>query len=305
MPGEITLGLILPLETYPHGAVPTMQDRIEAAREAEAIGISCLWLRDIPFFDPNYGDAGQVFEPLTYIAALAAVTRSITLGTAGIVLPVREPNLFAKQVASIDQLSGGRYLAGLSSGDRPKEYPLFGVDFDSRAERFREIYQLVRTLMEQDGPAFTSTRFGASPGGFDILPKPPFARTPTLAIGRAGQSIEWIGAEMDGVIVPSPAEDQLENAVAEWRQTTAPADAFKPYGIAGFLDLDADPDHPFERVRAGFRTGSRGLATFMDRARAAGVNHIALNPHFTRRPMRDVLADLERDVLPHFPSLHR
>jgi luciferase-type oxidoreductase len=261
-------------------------------------------LRDIPFFDPNYGDAGQVFEPLTYIAALASVTRTIALGTAGIVLPFREPNLFAKQVASIDQLSGGRYLAGLSSGDRPKEYPLFGIDIDSRAERFREIYQRVRTLTEQDSPAFASERFGTSPGGFDVLPKPPFARTPAIAIGRAGQSTEWIGAEMDGIIVPSPAEDQLESAVAQWRQASVPNDWFKPYGIAGFLHLDADPDHPFEQVRAGFRTGSRSLAEFMDRARTAGVNHIALNPRFTHRPMRDVLSDLERDVLPHFPSRH-
>lgn len=135
-PGEMTLGLIMPLETYPNSGVPTMEAHLDTARHAEAIGISGLWMRDIPFFDPQYGDAGQVFEPLTYITALTAVTNSITLGTAGIVLPFREPNLLARQIASIDQLSGGRMIAGLSSGDRPKEYPLFDIDFDTRAERF-------------------------------------------------------------------------------------------------------------------------------------------------------------------------
>ena len=301
-PGQMTLGLIMPLETYPHGGIPTMQDHLSAARDAEDIGLAGLWLRDIPFFDPNYGDAGQVFEPLTYIAALATVTRRIALGTAGIVLPFRDPHLFAKQVGTVDQLAGGRYLAGLSSGDRPKEYPLFDIDYDSRADRFREIFHLFRTLSERNGPAFKSTRFGRSPGGFDILPKPPFGRTPAIAIGRAGQDQDWIAREMEGIIVPSPPADRMAEAVADWRRATGDG-ILKPYGIAGFLQLDADPDHPFKQMRAGFRTGSRALAEFMDEARTAGVNHIALNPHFTQRPIRDVLADLERDVLPHFPAL--
>lgn len=300
-PGELTLGLIMPLETYPKDGIPSMQGHLDTARHADEIGISGLWLRDIPFYDPKYGDAGQVFEPLTYIAALATATRQIALGTAGIVLPFREPNLLARQVAALDQLSGGRMIAGLSSGDRPKEYPLFAIDFDSRAERFREAFHLYRTFTEQTGPAYKSDLFGVSPGGFDVLPKPPFARTPALAVGRAGQQTDWIGTQMEGLIVPSPEEEDLLRAVTQWR--TACQGEFKPYGIAGFLHLEPNRDHPFERVRAGFRTGSRALARFMSRARDAGVNHIALNPRFTQRPMAEVLADLERDVLPHFPSL--
>ncbi|MDK3019771.1 TIGR03571 family LLM class oxidoreductase [Pseudodonghicola flavimaris] len=301
-PGEMTLGLILPLETYPTGdGIPTMQGHIDAARQAEAIGISGLWLRDIPFFDPQYGDAGQVFEPLTYIAALSTATRKIALGTAGIVLPFRDPNLLARQVATLDQLSGGRMLAGFSSGDRPREYPLFDIDFDTRAGRFRAIFDLYRRFSETQAPAYDTPHFGASPGGFDVLPKPPQGRTPALAIGRAGQDIAWIGARMEGVIVPAPAGPDLPQAVADWRAATG--GIFKPYGIAGFLHLSRDRDRPFERGRAGFKTGSRSLADFMERARDAGVNHIALNPRFTTRPMADVLADLERDVLPRFPSL--
>lgn len=106
---------------------------------------------------------------------------------------------------------------------------------------------------------------------------------------------------MEGLIVPSPAEPDLLQAVAEWRATNGAP--FKPYGIAGFLHLSRDRDRPFERVRAGFKTGSKGLAAFMERAREVGVNHIALNPRFTPRPMTEVLDDLERDVLPRFPSL--
>ncbi|MCJ2187669.1 TIGR03571 family LLM class oxidoreductase [Novosphingobium beihaiensis] len=305
-PGELTLGLIMPLETYPYTSRPTMEGHLDMARKADAIGISGLWLRDIPFFDPAYGDAGQVLEPLVYISALASVTQRIALGTAGIVLPFREPNLLARQISALDQLSGGRMLAGLSSGDRPFEYPLFGADFGQRAEQFREVYRLYRKMAEEHAPAYSSQRFGRSPGGYSVLPKPPFGRTPTIAIGRAAQDTGWIAANMGGMIVPCPPAAAMDQTVSEWRAAVAEGtdgEVFKPFGIAGFLHLSQDRDHPFQRVRAGFRTGSRSLARFMAEAREAGVNHIALNPRFTDRPMDDVLADIERDILPHFPSL--
>ncbi|WP_408263131.1 LLM class flavin-dependent oxidoreductase [Paraburkholderia phytofirmans] len=120
-PRELTVGLILPLETHPGMPYPTMRDHISMAQRAESLGVAALWARDIPFFDPAYGDAGQIFEPLIYIAQLAAATRSITLGTTGIVLPMREPLLLAKQVNSLDQLTDGRVVIGMSSGDRPSE----------------------------------------------------------------------------------------------------------------------------------------------------------------------------------------
>lgn len=305
-PGELTLGLIMPLETYPDTPAPTMRDHIEMAQRADESGFSALWMRDVPFYDPAYGDAGQVFEPLVYIAALAAVTRSVALGTAGIVLPLREPKMLAKQVTSIDQLSAGRMLLGFSSGDRPAEYPLFDIDFATRGERFRDAFDVYRTVTEQDFPTFASPRFGRSNGQLDLVPKPPFGRTPSIAIGRGQQSIEWIAANMDGFITPSPALEHLPVFVDEWRSLVAGAldgEPFKPVGIAGYLDLLPDRDAPLRQTRAGFRTGSKALAGLLEQARAAGVNHAALNPKVSRRPYADIMADLAADVLPAFPSL--
>jgi luciferase-type oxidoreductase len=135
---ELTVGLILPLETHPDSPQPTMRDHIAMARRAEDLGVAALWARDIPFYDPAYGDVGQIFDPLIYLTHLAAVTRTITLGTAGIVLPMREPLMLAKQLNSLDHLTEGRLIAGMSSGDRPSEYPVFGIDFETRGDRFRE-----------------------------------------------------------------------------------------------------------------------------------------------------------------------
>jgi luciferase-type oxidoreductase len=303
---RLTVGLILPLETHPDTPAPTMRGHMQMAQKADEYGIGALWMRDVPFYDPAYGDTGQVFEPLIYIASLAAATKSIALGTAGIVLPLREPKILAKQVTSLDHLSGGRMVLGLSSGDRPAEYPLFDIDFETRGERFRDAYEIYRTVTDQDFPTFRSHRFGKSHGHLDLLPKPPFDRTPSIAIGRGQQSIEWIAENMDGFIAPSPAVENLPVFAREWANLVRSLhgeNTFKPIGIAGYLDLVEDRNHPFQRIRAGFRSGSLALADFLETARAAGVNHAALNPKVSRRPYDELMADLAEHVIPSFPSI--
>jgi luciferase-type oxidoreductase len=303
---RLTVGLIMPLETHPDTPAPTMRNHIQMAQWADEFGIGALWMRDVPFFDPSYGDTGQVFEPLIYIATLAAATKSIALGTAGIVLPLREPKMLAKQVTSLDHLSGGRMLLGLSSGDRPAEYPLFGIDFATRGERFRDAYDVYRTVTDEDFPTFRSERFGMAYGQVDLLPKPPFDRTPSIAIGRAQQSIEWIAENMDGFIAPAPAAENLPVFAGEWAnlvRSVSGEQTFKPIGMAGYLDLAENRNEPFQRMRAGFRTGSIALAEFLETARSAGVNHAALNPKVSRRPYDELMADLAENVLPHFPSI--
>ncbi|MCP2138606.1 luciferase-type oxidoreductase [Rhizobium sp. SLBN-94] len=304
--GELTLGLIMPLETYPHAPAPTMERHLAAAKDADQAGLSAIWMRDIPFYDPGYGDAGQVFEPLVYISALASITKKIALGTAGIVLPLREPMLLAKQVTSLDHLSGGRMMLGLSSGDRPSEYPLFDIDFATRGERFRDAFEVYRAVTEEDYPQFQSPRFGRATGRHDLVPKPPFSRTPAIAIGRGQQSMDWLAKNLDGFIAPSPHVSQLGSFAQEWHEIVDQScgdDAFKPIGLAGYLDLVEDRDHPLQQIRAGFRTGSKALANFLHQAKAAGVNHAALNPKISSRPHEALMEDLVRDVLPHFPTL--
>lgn len=141
-PGKLTFGLIAPFKGYPESPIPDMTDHRELAEMADNGGISALWLRDVPFYDPNFGDTGQVYDPMVDLGYLAAVTKNIALGTAGIVAPLRDPVLIAKQAASVDQLSKGRLLLGMSSGDRPVEYPAFGYQYANRGERFRETWDI-------------------------------------------------------------------------------------------------------------------------------------------------------------------
>lgn len=64
-----------------------------------------IWVRDIPLFDPIFGDVGQVYDPFMYLSYLAGITKNIVLGTGSIVLPFWHPISLAKVSTSLDQLS--------------------------------------------------------------------------------------------------------------------------------------------------------------------------------------------------------
>jgi alkanesulfonate monooxygenase SsuD/methylene tetrahydromethanopterin reductase-like flavin-dependent oxidoreductase (luciferase family) len=81
----------MPLEGYPNSPFPTLDKHVELAVKADETGFSTLWMRDVPFCDPKFGDTGQMLDPMVYLGFLAAHTRRIALGTTGIVLPLRDP----------------------------------------------------------------------------------------------------------------------------------------------------------------------------------------------------------------------
>jgi luciferase-type oxidoreductase len=297
-PDRLTFGFIAPLEGYPDSPAPTMCDHLAMARKADDAGFSALWLRDVPFYDPSFGDVGQVFDPVVYAGFLAAVTSRIAIGTAGIVMPLRDPLAIAKQATSLDHLTDNRFLLGLSTGDRPIEYPAFGADFDNRADRFRDAYALIRAATERDYPRYASEHYGRLDGGLDLVPKPVGLRLPMLAIGRAGQTIEWLAANMDGWIWHQSDFHRLGDVVASWR-AAVPDGAYKPYGYGAFFDLDRDPDAPMQSVR-GLSIGRKALIELWKRQQDQGVSHVALNLKMSRRPTVELLDELGEYVLPHF-----
>ena len=84
--GRLTLGLFVPIEAY-QGSIPTMRDHLVRARQAERLGFAALWIRDIPLYDPSFGDVGQIYDPWVYLGHLARYTRRMALATGSIVLP--------------------------------------------------------------------------------------------------------------------------------------------------------------------------------------------------------------------------
>jgi luciferase-type oxidoreductase len=298
-PGRLTFGLIAPLDRYRDSIVPDLRDHAALVERADALDFAAIWLRDVPFVDPAFGDAGQVFDPFVYAGWLAARTQRIAIGTAGIVLTLRDPVMVAKQAATADQLLAGRLLLGLSTGDRPAEYPAMAAEFDNRAERYREAHGIVRALTETRFPIHRSRHYGQLNGRLDLLPKPFGARMPTLAIGRCGQSIEWLAHQTDGWLWHQGDFAQLPQILGRWRDAQGDPSVFKPYGYGAFFDLDLDPDAPLQFDR-GIRGGRRALIDMWKQQQALGVSHVALNFKTLRRSAVDVMDELAEYVLPLF-----
>jgi luciferase-type oxidoreductase len=298
-PGRLTFGFIAPLEGYPERPAPTLEGHEALARQADALGFAVIWLRDVPFLDPDFGDVGQIHDPMVYAGWLAANTRDIAIGTAGMVMTLRDPVLLAKQATSVDQLSGGRLLLGLSTGDRATEYPALAQCYDNRAERYREAHALLRTVTESCFPAYSTEHYGKLDGNLDLVPKPAGGRLPTLAIGRCGQDIDWLAAHMDGWLWHQSDFARLPDLLAQWR-SCGDGQVFKPYGYGVFFDLDENPDAPLQ-VGRGIRVGRNALIALWKRQEAQGVSHVALNLKPLRRPAAEVLEELAEYVLPEFP----
>src|SRR5678815_853619 len=187
-PGRLTLGVFFPIEAF-KGDQPTMRNQEYLARRAEELGFAALWFRDVPLRDPNFGDIGQVYDPWVYLGWIAAQTRTIALATGSIALPLRHPLHTAKAAASVDQLSGGRLVLGVASGDRPVEFPAFGVDYDTRDVLFREHLHVLRTVLTEQFSEIQSHL--GSVHDVDLLPKPVSGKLPMLVTGSSRQSTEW------------------------------------------------------------------------------------------------------------------
>ncbi|MBA1232743.1 LLM class oxidoreductase [Pseudomonas viridiflava] len=298
VPEKLTFGLLTPLEGYPLSDTPTLVEHTALATLADDVGFAALWLRDVPLRDPSFGDVAQVFDPMVYATWLAAATRRIAIGTAGVILPLRDPIAVAKQALSVDQLSQGRFVLGVSTGDRPSEYPSFGVEFDNREARFRDAYAVIRKVMNQSFPVHQSSYYGRLDGTLDLIPKAFHARLPTIAVGRCGQEISWLAEHMDGWIWHQSDLELLPSLISRW-QSACGAQKFKPYGYGTFFELDTEPDAPIRWGR-GLRGGRNALISLWQRQRDQGVSHIALNMRVSQRSVKDSIRELAEYVLPHF-----
>jgi luciferase-type oxidoreductase len=300
-PRRLTLGVFFPIEAFERDQ-SSMQHQEYLARRAEELGFAAVWFRDVPLRDPSFGDVGQVFDPWVYLGWIAAQTRDIALATGSIVLPLRHPLHTAKAAASVDQLSGGRLVLGLASGDRPVEFPAFGIDFEQRSTLFRENLGVIRAVLYNEFPTVRSS-YGELYGSADLVPKPT-DRLPMLVTGHSGQRLEWIAQHADGWITyPRGIERQAE-VVAHWRaavETAAPG-SFKPFAQSFYVDLSDNPDQPPTPIHLGFRGGRNFVLRFLDALQAIGVNHVILNLKYGARDAGSVLEEIGKEVLPQLAA---
>jgi luciferase-type oxidoreductase len=300
-PGRLTLGLLFPIEAFA-GDQPLMRDQERLARRAEELGFAALWVRDVPLRVPGFGDVGQVHDPWVWLGWIAAHTTRIALGTAAIVLPLRHPLHVAKAAASVDRLSGGRLLLGVASGDRPQEFPAFGVAHERRAELFREHLGVFRAALAGEFPLVRSA--SGLLQGADLVPKPTAREIPVLVTGSSGQTLPWIAANAQGWLTYPRGLERQRDVLAEWHAAARAADpaAFKPAGQSLYIDLAEEPDTAATPIHLGWRLGRCRLVEHLRALEAGGAGHVILNLKYGRRPAAEVVEELGAHVVPAFPA---
>ncbi|HZR80747.1 MAG TPA: TIGR03560 family F420-dependent LLM class oxidoreductase [Candidatus Binatia bacterium] len=164
----------------------TWSDARDAAVEFERLGFDSLWVCDhlygVPF--PNL----PILEAWSELAAVAAITTRAELGT--LVTPpfFRNPAVLAKQIATIDQIAGGRVIAGLGCGWFAQEFEGYGIPFPATRERLRaleETCEIATRLWTEPQVTFEGRHFSVRDAICE--PKPP--RRPPILIGGGGEKV--------------------------------------------------------------------------------------------------------------------
>jgi alkanesulfonate monooxygenase SsuD/methylene tetrahydromethanopterin reductase-like flavin-dependent oxidoreductase (luciferase family) len=117
------------------------------------------------------------------MGALAAATKSVTIGPLVACLTFHNPALLAKQAATVDEIAGGRFVLGVGAGWNETEFRAFGFPYDHRIDRFQEAFTIVRTLLQDGAIDFAGTYHQAR--DCELLPRPRPGGPPIL-VGSNG-----------------------------------------------------------------------------------------------------------------------
>ncbi len=277
-----------------------MFKHLERVELAERLGFKAVWVRDVPMHVPTFGDAGQTFDPFTYLGFLAGKTSHIALGVSSIALPLHHPLHVAKSAATIDQLTNGRLIMGVASGDRYEEYPAMNMDYPQRGETFREAFEYIRQA-QLDFPYMEANSFGELNGTMDVLPKPFGTKIPMLITGHSQQSIEWIAKHGDGwMYYPRNLYMQKLN-IEEWRGLISKTTKLsKPFMQPLYIDLQRNDDFKPVGIHLGIRTGMHYLVEYLSDLQSIGVNHVAINLRFNTDNIEKTMDSLAEKLLPRF-----
>jgi alkanesulfonate monooxygenase SsuD/methylene tetrahydromethanopterin reductase-like flavin-dependent oxidoreductase (luciferase family) len=286
------IGYLLPTrEAIMEGRAETAP-LLKLAQQAASLGFDSVWVGDSLTARPRH-------DPLTLLAAVAGRMPGITIGTAVLLPMLRNPVILAHQVATLDQIAGGKLILGVGfASDRPNiraEFAAAGVPFEHRIGRMLEGLRLCKALwtgQPVDWDGRWQTRQAV------VAPTPARPGGPLLWIGgNLTGSLDRAGKFFDGWFPIAPTAPDFASGLAHVR-TVARANGRDPAGVTGAmyltvsLDEDAgkaedrlnhflqryyDQPAPLTRRRQACYAGpAAGLVEWLEAYNAAGADHLIL-----------------------------
>jgi len=164
---------------------------VEIACLAEKYCLDSLWMSDHLMYTTLDKGSLEVFASL---AAVAARTRRMTVGTKVLCAPFRHPSLIAKTGVTLDIISNGRFILGIGAGWYEREFEAFGFPFENRANRIRETVEIVKMLWTKSVVDYEGKYYRISKA--ESLPKPLQKPHPPIWIGAEGPRMLKLTAEL-------------------------------------------------------------------------------------------------------------
>jgi alkanesulfonate monooxygenase SsuD/methylene tetrahydromethanopterin reductase-like flavin-dependent oxidoreductase (luciferase family) len=161
----------------------TWTETAEMARLVEDGGLDSIWVGEHLLYETADGPRGP-WEAFSVMAALAAVTERVEIGPLVAATSFHNPAMLAKQAATLDEITQGRFVLGLGAGWNRTEFDAFGFPYDNRTSRFIEAFTIIRTLLRDGAIEFRGV-YPDLPGCI-LDPRGPTAGGPPLLIGTTG-----------------------------------------------------------------------------------------------------------------------
>jgi alkanesulfonate monooxygenase SsuD/methylene tetrahydromethanopterin reductase-like flavin-dependent oxidoreductase (luciferase family) len=211
----------------------------------EEVGLDAAWLSE-----HHFSADGYLPSLLPLMAAFATVTDRIELGTGVVLAPFHDPIRLAEDFAVVDQISGGRTIAGFGIGWRDEEFRAFNLDTRARVSRMTELIEILRLAWSEERFDFTGRNFRYE--SVAVTPKP--ARVPPVLVGGfVDDAIRRAGRVGDGYISSRVGPARLE-AAFELAAAARSADGHAGPPIVAVLQnafVSNDPEADWPQVRAG------------------------------------------------------
>ena len=243
---QVELGVLLPTREAVMSGRPETAPMLAMAERAEGAGFDSVWIGDSVTARPRH-------EPLTLLAAVAARTRRVRLGTAVLLPALRNPVVLAHVVGTLDRVAEGRVILGVGiAADTPairKEFEAVGVPFERRVGRFLETLEICRALWSRDHVSFSGKHFTLH--DVAVEPKPHRPGGPPIWIGGSGPTALREAARFDAWFPTGPNVEFFAEHFPKIREA-ARAAGRKPDAVTGAayitLALDASPAAAEQRL---------------------------------------------------------
>jgi alkanesulfonate monooxygenase SsuD/methylene tetrahydromethanopterin reductase-like flavin-dependent oxidoreductase (luciferase family) len=271
MAHKLTFGYLYDFRNPPQWHRPWAElyaDILDFIVWTESIGFGGAWV-------PEHHDAedGYVPAPLTLLAAIAARTSRMKIGSAVALAPLYHPVRFAEECAVLDILSNGRLEMALAIGYRRRETDGYGVDFTKRGARFDEFLEIVTKLWAGETVSFAGRHFTIN--NAHIVPPAPRGHIPLYIGGFAEKALARVAKYADGYF----GNEEFCGLYADKLRGQGKDPATARVRIQGLFTVVArDPEAAMEELAPYFHHVNNTYGVWMNEDQAIGIDSPGLKP---------------------------